>query len=402
MAGTDDTILAIQTLKARIAAIDAAPVTVIVGDYRIDAGSDLERSRATITMSVETLKQIISGIADTSTEYLRGNISIDGDLGAALMLQKALIKDPTEAIVDLAVDSTGMRNPNLDFIDNVGFLAADLDAARAAFVRIGFRLSALGRHTLEHPPGVFTPWGTGNYCAMLENGAFLELIGHVDQGKPAGLYANQLKRFGAHWGKTSIRVKSTVDETSRLRACGYGVGDPPTFYRHAAGIDFKKNETPAAQSSLVSYPTSLEDGTMLIGMAFLNDTFSDKPGSIEQPNGAVGIEFVMMASHDPVETGVRYARALSAPFEECGYGARIKLARRTELRFASLATLPPNLSSALRDRSIGMAACGIRVRDIAETNRYLASNGIDTLEHAFGLLVAEPMPRAGAIFFVQA
>ncbi|MBL8831109.1 MAG: VOC family protein [Rhodospirillales bacterium] len=58
-------------------------------------------------------------------------------------------------------------------IDHVILGTGDLEAARAAWARLGFTISPRGRHK---------GWGTGNYCIMLEKD-YLELLGMVD---PAG------------------------------------------------------------------------------------------------------------------------------------------------------------------------------------------------------------------------
>ncbi len=58
-------------------------------------------------------------------------------------------------------------------IDHVILGTGDLEAARAAWMRLGFTITPRGRHK---------GWGTGNYCIMLEKD-YLELLGMLD---PAG------------------------------------------------------------------------------------------------------------------------------------------------------------------------------------------------------------------------
>ena len=55
-------------------------------------------------------------------------------------------------------------------IDHTLVGVRDLEAARVAWEKIGFRLTPRGRHI---------GWGTGNYCIMLEQG-YIELLGIVD------------------------------------------------------------------------------------------------------------------------------------------------------------------------------------------------------------------------------
>ena len=58
-------------------------------------------------------------------------------------------------------------------IDHVLAGVADLEAARAAWRRLGFTVTPRGRHI---------GWGTGNYCIMFPDD-YVELLGIVD---PAG------------------------------------------------------------------------------------------------------------------------------------------------------------------------------------------------------------------------
>jgi hypothetical protein len=57
----------------------------------------------------------------------------------------------------------------------------DLEAARAAWSRLGFTVTPRGRHI---------GWGTGNYCVMLEEG-YVELLGIVDPGQ----FSNNLDKL---------------------------------------------------------------------------------------------------------------------------------------------------------------------------------------------------------------
>ena len=66
-------------------------------------------------------------------------------------------------------------------IDHTLVGVRDLEAARAAWDKIGFRLTPRGRHI---------GWGTGNYCIMLEQG-YIELLGILDPTQ----FTNNLDKF---------------------------------------------------------------------------------------------------------------------------------------------------------------------------------------------------------------
>jgi len=75
-------------------------------------------------------------------------------------------------------------------IDHTLVGVRDLEAARAAWDKIGFRLTPRGRHI---------GWGTGNYCIMLEQG-YIELLGILDPTQ----FTNNLDKFvtGNNHGKS--------------------------------------------------------------------------------------------------------------------------------------------------------------------------------------------------------
>ena len=65
-------------------------------------------------------------------------------------------------------------------LDHVALVVPDLDAAAASYRRLGFRLTAKSSHKGALPSGEIGPWGTGNYCAMFEQGYF-EILGITDR-----------------------------------------------------------------------------------------------------------------------------------------------------------------------------------------------------------------------------
>ena len=66
-------------------------------------------------------------------------------------------------------------------IDHTLIGVRDLEAARAAWARLGLQITPRGRHI---------GWGTANYCIMLERG-YIELLGIVDPSQ----FTNNLDKF---------------------------------------------------------------------------------------------------------------------------------------------------------------------------------------------------------------
>ncbi|WP_119300513.1 VOC family protein [Dongia deserti] len=76
----------------------------------------------------------------------------------------------------MALDACGITG-----IDHTLVGVRDLEAARAAWARLGFTVTPRGRHI---------GWGTGNYCIMLEEG-YIELLGIVDPSQ----FSNNLDKL---------------------------------------------------------------------------------------------------------------------------------------------------------------------------------------------------------------
>jgi adenine-specific DNA-methyltransferase len=67
-------------------------------------------------------------------------------------------------------------------LDHVGIVVPDLEAARQAYDRLGFRLTPRSPHEGRlTPDGPVETWGSGNHCAMFRRG-YLELLGITDPG----------------------------------------------------------------------------------------------------------------------------------------------------------------------------------------------------------------------------
>ena len=62
--------------------------TVRVADGTVTVAEGAEDADCTISASEETLTRIVNGEQNPTTAYMTGKLKIDGDMGAALKLQK--------------------------------------------------------------------------------------------------------------------------------------------------------------------------------------------------------------------------------------------------------------------------------------------------------------------------
>lgn len=67
---------------------DAAAWTVVADGSAVTVTEGVHDADCTIVLSEETLLKIASGAANPTTAYMTGKLKVQGDMGAALKLQK--------------------------------------------------------------------------------------------------------------------------------------------------------------------------------------------------------------------------------------------------------------------------------------------------------------------------
>lgn len=110
-------------------------------------------------------------------------------------------------------------------IDHTLVGVRDLEAARAAWEKLGFRLTPRGRHI---------GWGTGNYCIMLERG-YIELLGILDRAQ----FTNNLDKFLAEReGLLGLAFRSRdADATAKWLAAQGLTPDGPKDLKRALELE---------------------------------------------------------------------------------------------------------------------------------------------------------------------
>lgn len=178
-------------------------------------------------------------------------------------------------------------------IDHALIGVADLDAARDAFVRLGFTTTPRGRHI---------GWGTGNYTIMFAND-YIELLGIVDPTQ----YIHGLDAF-LKTGEGLLNVALATDDAEAafrwLQQIGVDASPPESLQRLL--------ETEGGDSTLrfrnLYLPRDVTPGLKTFACEHLTRDMVWRPEWLSHPNGANGISAVtvVMESLDGVKAG--YAR----------------------------------------------------------------------------------------------
>lgn len=387
----------LDELRAAADGLSGVAVKFVVDEQEAVVGGG--EPQATLTLSAQSLRRMLLREVESSVLFMQGELVIEGDMAAAVAFGKALeeLHEGSSEPVEKAGDS----NANIRYLDNIGLIVLDLDACANVYSNMGFNLASRGTHYYEDANNDFHRWGTANYCVNFRDGGLLEFIGHYYKDYPAGLYGEQLKALGNHWGKITIHNSSTEDEVARLRRQGYAVASPSILYRYTDGDEFDPDPTKSKRTSLISYPTSMSDSFMTTGAQHELGQWPISEAHFLHRNGARSMPYALVGATDMSETIARYEEALSIKSEAYLLGRRINLGRETFIYFVEHGLLPEPLRNQMGSRPVAALGAGIRVSDIGDTRRFLSSTDFTVEDGPFGISVYGPVENSGAIFFSE-
>jgi len=276
----------------------------------------------------------------------------------------------------------------MTFIDHYVAVVPDQEAARAAFVRLGFHV---------RPTATHIDFGSTNavvifpetYLELLHTAHARVVLREQYAGRPRGL---------AH---VSLWSDSLSAERARLAALGYAPGPEGNARRRVSLPDGSEGETDS--SFLYNWKTPNR---------FLSLFFSEhrRPamnyiaGYTKHPNGAMDLVRIVGVSNRPQEDLPYYADAFASPAEwqdATGFGFRGARGDAIEIRTPEAARA---LYGGLLDAVPGAAAGGVqaalhyRVADLTATRAFLAAQGIGTVAIDAG--VAVPPDEAEGMILV--
>ena len=278
-------------------------------------------------------------------------------------------------------------------LDHVAHFVPHIDSASSALESLGFTLTPFSAqsHRLE-PGGPLTPAGTGNRCAMLQQG-FLEFLTPTGDTPIANQLRTAIKRYtGVHL----IAFGTAAAEADHARAAKGGF-EPllPVALQRQIGTATGEG---TARFTVVRVPP----GTMAEGrIQFCQHHTPEllwQDRWLDHPNRATALNCVILRVADAQEAAQRYARYTGLLAQLSGSVWRIATARG-ELLFLDRDTLhrrlnvvPPSLP--------WIAGYVLESEDIEATGDYLRQARAQV--HVLGnrrLMVTLPAPVGGVIVF---
>jgi catechol 2,3-dioxygenase-like lactoylglutathione lyase family enzyme len=273
-------------------------------------------------------------------------------------------------------------------IDHTRVGVRDLEAARAAWQRLGFNITPRGRHIGR---------GTGNYCIMLERG-YIELLGVVD---PAQL-TNDLDRFLAgREGLLGLAFRSRDnDRTARwLRDRGLRADGPNDLKR---ALELPEGEAlPAFR--LVSTQPDATPGLRAFFCQHLSPDIVRREGWLVHPIRAVALKTVVAVVERPAELAPAYVRLFGDAVVTEGESLRVDTGEG-ELLFVTadgLRKLYPGLDLP-RLPLPSIAAMRIGVLILVDAVDYLDAKGVKFVGTKDGVAVAPDQATGAIVEFVSA
>jgi len=271
-------------------------------------------------------------------------------------------------------------------LDHVALVVPDLDAAAAAYRKLGFRLTPKSSHKGALPSGEVGPWGTGNYCAMFATGYF-EILGITDATLPHDNVARRLARYaGLHligFGTDDARAAS-----AKLQAEGVpGIAEPIFVGRD---VPFGDGAKPG-RFAITYLDEKLYSEADFIIIEQQTPEVLWQPELLTHPNGVTALRSVTVASVDPAATIARLAPALGKPN---GSVFALSPGRLDVVAAADVANLFPEAGKP--EPVPKVIAVSFSTGDLEETSRLLQDGGVPSGRKGKAIRVA-PEYAAGAV-----
>ena len=279
-------------------------------------------------------------------------------------------------------------------LDHVGLATADLDRARDAYRRLGFRLTRRSSHSGPvGEDGAVGPWGTGNHCAMFRRGYF-ELIGITD----AALHHDHLAARLDKYGGLHLIALGCADGHGLAAALGAridGVAAPYDFSRDVPHGDGARE----AGFRIVQLDNDIWPDGDLFFIQHLSREVLWQPDLLDHPNGVTALAGVTICVADLAASRARFATLLDDAGD--GGGAAAGGEARFDLRAGWLALID-EAALAARYRGVTppvlpwVAAVSFEVADRRGLADLLAANGVGA-HHGDGALWVAPDDAEGAV-----
>lgn len=246
---------------------------------------------------------------------------------------------------------------------------ADLEAARAAYERLGFNCCPRGRHI---------GWGTANYCIMFADD-YLELLGIVDPSQ----FTNNLDTLLTEKGEGLLGLAfGCEDADAAYEALKDAGGQPPKDLKRL--LELPKG-TVEPRFRLVHVDPSATPGVSAFVCQHLTPQLMRQDDWLVHANGATSLHSLTVRVADRAAALETYARTFGPKVVE---DDRVRIGAGC-INFEEDAGPPGPLSLT------------VAVADLGRTRQYLSESGVTFIEAAGHLRVDPAEARGVDLRFVE-
>ncbi|MGI9510883.1 MAG: VOC family protein [Geminicoccaceae bacterium] len=260
---------------------------------------------------------------------------------------------------------------NIGGIDHAIIGVRDLEKAKQAYEKLGFRATPRGRHA---------GWGTANYCLMFDQD-YLEILGIVDPDA----FTNNLDSFlETREGLHSVVLGTT--DAAATREAWAAAGIEPAEVK-----DLSRLLEPDVELRFqnVGLDPKMTADVPMFACSHLTPDLMRQPGWTEHPNGAIGIRTLTAVTNEPASVIEKMGRIFGdARVTETDSTVAVHTGRGV-LLFATpddLDMLHPELELELVTDQAALAVLSVRVRDLAGTADWLDKAGVPFKREAGGII----------------
>jgi len=203
----------------------------------------------------------------------------------------------TESIPQRQLPPAGTLN-----LDHVAHFVPDIDAASALLERLGFALTPFSLQTTRNETGEAVPAGSGNRCAMLEDGylEFLTPTGDTPVGR-------QIRAaIARHAGQHLIAFGTPAAEEDHARLARHGFSPLPL-------VNLQREVDVAGEARMARFtvvrvpPEAMPEGRVQFAQQLTPECLW-QPQYVKHPNGVTGLLATFVVAEDPATVAARYAQ----------------------------------------------------------------------------------------------
>ncbi len=286
------------------------------------------------------------------------------------------------------------------YLDHVGWMVPDMDAATRAFTRLGFALTPYSLHGNQDPEtGRMVQQGSANRLAMLERG-YLEILTPVagaDTAMARHLKDSMGRYVGVHL--IAFAVAEAEAAAGRLASAGFRLQPRVNLRRTIEAAD--GSQVQVAFTVVRARFGSIPEGRLQV-LTHLTPEHMWQARYIARDNAIAGLCEVVLAVPDPAASAGRLARFTGRGARQTDGGSTISL-DRGRLTFSTPEAIARRYGG-LRSPPVpgpAMAALGLVSRDLDRTRGFLLGRGVGLLTDQPECLIVDPQDAMGAALVIE-